>query len=215
MKIAINRIHFPVTTLGYGRRLGIWTQGCSIRCPGCVSRDTWERDAGREVEIADLIAECSRWLSHADGVTVSGGEPFDQPDALAALLAAMRAHCEGDILVFSGYSREWLFAQHAGIVAAIDVIVSDPFRSGAGERLILRGSDNQRVTLLSDLARERYPADIDSREWEAARRLDLVVSNDEVWMAGIPRRGELERLRARLMERGFHARTSEQAVVRP
>lgn len=42
MEIAINKIHFPVSTLGFGQRLGIWFQGCSIRCPGCISRDTWE-----------------------------------------------------------------------------------------------------------------------------------------------------------------------------
>ena len=40
-QIGLNRVHFPVTALGPGRRVGIWLQGCSIRCPGCMSLDTW------------------------------------------------------------------------------------------------------------------------------------------------------------------------------
>ncbi|WP_461325238.1 4Fe-4S cluster-binding domain-containing protein [Bradyrhizobium diazoefficiens] len=47
IRISVSRIHFPVTTLGPGRRLGIWFQGCSIRCPGCISMDTWMEGAGK------------------------------------------------------------------------------------------------------------------------------------------------------------------------
>ena len=39
--VGVSRLHFPVTTLGPGRRAAIWLQGCSIHCRGCVSRDTW------------------------------------------------------------------------------------------------------------------------------------------------------------------------------
>ena len=39
--VSISRLHFPVTTLGPGHRIGIWFQGCSIRCEGCLSMDTW------------------------------------------------------------------------------------------------------------------------------------------------------------------------------
>src|SRR3546814_9784731 len=46
MRIAVSRLHFPVTALGPGRRIGLWLQGCSIRCPGCISVDTWAHDAG-------------------------------------------------------------------------------------------------------------------------------------------------------------------------
>ena len=41
MNISLSRVHFPVTTLGPGQRLGLWFQGCSIRCAGCISADTW------------------------------------------------------------------------------------------------------------------------------------------------------------------------------
>ena len=54
MRIRVNRVARPVTVLGPGRRLGLWVQGCSIRCPGCASEDTWDPAAGRDLEVAAL-----------------------------------------------------------------------------------------------------------------------------------------------------------------
>lgn len=100
--VNLSRIHFPVTTLGPGRRIGIWFQGCSIRCPGCISMDTWTHGRGTTT-IAEVVDAISPWLSTADGITVSGGEPFDQREALFELLARLRALTAADILVFTGY----------------------------------------------------------------------------------------------------------------
>jgi anaerobic ribonucleoside-triphosphate reductase activating protein len=92
MQVRLNKIHYPVTALGPGRRIGIWFQGCSIGCPHCVSRDTWVADARYLVGVANILVLC-RELSDADtsGVTISGGEPFEQPDALVELLDGLHA----------------------------------------------------------------------------------------------------------------------------
>src|SRR3982750_2714627 len=90
MQIELNKAHFPVTVLGPGRRIGLWLQGCSIGCPNCISRDTWEAEPGKAIEIAALLAWCREVTQNVlDGVTISGGEPFDQPDALLALLRSL------------------------------------------------------------------------------------------------------------------------------
>ena len=91
MSINLNRLHFPVTTLGYGQRVAIWMQGCSLHCPGCVSRDTWEHGQG-QLEFTALTTTLESWLPQADGLTVSGGEPFEQPLALIRLLRWWRKH---------------------------------------------------------------------------------------------------------------------------
>ena len=208
--IEINRLHFPVTTLGYGRRVGIWTQGCLIRCPGCVSQDTWEPRAESAVSVGELLASLAPWLAVAEGVTISGGEPFDQPAGLLALLTQLRANFAGDLLVFSGYSRAVLDARHADVLRLIDVLITEPFVAAAGQTLALRGSDNQRVFLLTALARQRYPAKLDTQPWDQRRRLDVVVDGAEVWMAGIPRPGDLGHLRRELEARGFTSRGSDQ-----
>src|SRR5688572_31286206 len=105
MTISLSRVHFPITTLGFGRRIGVWFQGCSIQCPGCVSHDTWA--FGRGQTTVDLVCDTlAANLNQADGVTISGGEPFDQPAALEALLRWLRGRFAGDVLVFSGYPWE-------------------------------------------------------------------------------------------------------------
>lgn len=212
MHLAINKVHFPVTTLGYGRRLGIWTQGCSIHCPGCVSRDTWDALPDHRIALEELLAGCAQWLAQADGVTISGGEPFDQPDALRELLKLLRARTAGDLLVFSGYPNERLFAQHADVLALADVLISEPFVAHAGQTLALRGSDNQRIFLLSPLARERYPTDLDQRPWSPQRQLDLMLEGDAIWMAGIPEPGAMAKLREKLRALGYDSTTSDQPV---
>jgi anaerobic ribonucleoside-triphosphate reductase activating protein len=214
VKILINKIHFPVTTLGYGRRVVIWTQGCTIRCPACINIDTWDVDTVRAVEVAALAAQLGRWLGSADGVTISGGEPMDQPSALAELLAHLKQRHRGDLLLFSGYPHGKIFGEHHEIVEQVDVLISEPYRPEAGNTLMLRGSDNQRVFLLSDLARSRYPLDMDSRPWSSNRRLDVALEEGEIWMAGIPRPAGMAALRRRLAERGFNCKTSEQAEPR-
>ena len=101
----LSRIHFPVTTLGPGKRIGIWFQGCSIRCKGCISADTWGTEKGR-VSIDEVIKVISNWLDTAEGITLSGGEPFEQPEALELLLTQLRTRTNIDILVYSGHSFE-------------------------------------------------------------------------------------------------------------
>ena len=123
--IELNKAHWPVTVLGPGRRVGLWVQGCSIHCPGCVSQDTWTPDPATAIAIDALVAWCREVTSDAlDGITISGGEPFDQPDALLRLLVALdawraAASLEFDILCYSGYPlrqlerREFTRAQRA------------------------------------------------------------------------------------------------------
>jgi len=156
------------------------------------------------------LEQVNPWLCNADGVTVSGGEPFDQAEALESLLGLLRARFKGDVLVYSGYSHEKLFSEFSGVLRLVDVLISEPFVAGATQTLTLRGSDNQKIFLLSELARARYPRDIDCQLWDRSRRLDVVVEGEEVWMAGIPREGDMVRLRTELARRGFAARGSDQ-----
>ena len=96
-RLSLSKLHFPITALGPGRRIGLWLQGCSIRCSGCMSRDTWEfSDESHRVEV--LLERVTPWLAEADGITISGGEPFDQPEGLLSFLVGLRERFRGDIL---------------------------------------------------------------------------------------------------------------------
>jgi anaerobic ribonucleoside-triphosphate reductase activating protein len=210
LKLYLSRMHFPISALGFGRRIGVWFQGCSIHCDGCISVDTWTPKTG-ETTISDVLESAAPWLMQADGITISGGEPFDQFPALQALLRELRPRTAGDVLVFSGYPYEQLAPELEQLSGLVDAIITDPFDARQPQTLALRGSNNQRLHRLTALGRARY---VD----EAVRAnapLDLMVDTDgTVWLAGIPRRGDLERLRAVLRRTGFDCETSERPGAR-
>lgn len=209
MRIGISRIHYPVTTLGPGRRLGIWFQGCSIRCPGCISADTWAAGKGL-LEIDELFERLDAWLPDCNGITISGGEPFDQCNALIEVLTRLRAEVGADILVYSGHPFERLADTLQCMDGLIDALITDPYLLHAPQTLPIRGSDNQRLHMLTPLGRSRFATFEDPER--RAKTFDVMFDDDgAVWLAGIPRRGEFERLKAHLGQLGHCIRTSEDA----
>lgn len=208
--LALSRMHFPVTTLGPGRRIGIWMQGCTIRCPGCISADTWTPGLGATTVDAVLQA-MAEWIPDADGLTVSGGEPFEQPEALEALLRGWRARKSGNVLVFTGLAyaavEPWLETR-SGLV---DAVVAGPYQRETPQTLALRGSDNQTLHVLSDAGRafSSYERAAGPEE----RRLDVMFdAQGGTWFAGIPARGDFQRLRSNLKEQGHRVVLSDQAT---
>ena len=209
----LSRAHFPVTTLGPGRRIGIWFQGCSIRCPGCISADTWGTGRHRTT-IASLVTRIQPWLAEADGVTISGGEPFDQPNALLELLRALRCLGRHDILVYSGYPLEHLAPLLADAEGLIDALISDPYEQVQPQSVALRGSDNQRLHLLTAVGRARFSR-FERPLQPEDKALDLMLDEDgSVWMAGIPRRDDLLRLRTLLRDQGHQVQVSADTALR-
>lgn len=206
MRMALSRIYHPVTTLGPGRRVGIWFQGCSIRCPGCISLDTWQPDAGF-VDTDQVVARLAELAPDANGLTVSGGEPFDQPEALAIVLRAWRTLSGTSVLVFTGRElddvRGWVEAHPA----LVDALMTGPFRSDLTQTRALRGSDNQRLHILTDRGAPFHSYERETRGDE--RRLDIMFDADgAAWLAGIPARGDMARLIRVLAVAGHHAQTS-------
>lgn len=216
MRLYLNRLHYPVTTLGHGRRVGVWFQGCTLRCPGCVSVDTWAPQRG-ETTVDAVLKSVAPWLAEADGVTISGGEPFLQADALEVLLRGLRslAGVEKDILVYSGYAWERIAPQVTNWEGLADALISEPFRAEAGQSLVWRGSDNQQMHLLTALGRARYAEWVDATRSIQPQALDIFFQDGEVWMAGIPAPGTLEVLRTRLAEAGFDSATSQAHGANP
>lgn len=209
MKILVNKAHFPVTVLGPGRRIGIWLQGCSIRCQGCVSRDTWPADPARAMAVPALLAWCKRvGADGLDGVTISGGEPFDQPAALQALLLGLRRWREEaggnwDILCYSGHPLKTLQKKQAPLLALLDAVIPEPYIDGRPLGGLWRGSDNQTLATLSPLGEDRYRAAIAAPAATADKRMQVAVEGGRLWFIGIPDRGDMAALETLCRERGL------------
>ena len=117
----------------------------------------------------------------AEGITISGGEPFDQPDALFALLARIRSQTEADILVFTGYPWAAISGMLLSSPASIDALVTGPFDINERQTLALRGSDNQELHLITDKGRARF-AGFERLATEQDRAVDVMFDdNGDVW----------------------------------
>lgn len=201
----LSRLHYPIRNLGYGVRAGIWFQGCTVYCHGCVSRDTWPFDESRRIDVSAVTAWIGDIDGALDGVTISGGEPTDQPEALRSLLAALASlHKPTDIVLYSGRTIEHIDRELPWLRDYIDVLISDPFETTSSADCAMRGSTNQRVHRFSTLAEERYPSSTFEDTYGPQRRqISVHVADDAVWLVGIPQRGDLPRMRDALDERGI------------
>ena len=140
---------------GPGLRFTVFTQGCPHRCPGCHNPETHDPAGGRAVTVEELAEQM---LSNplTDGLTLSGGEPFDQAGECAALAA--RAKESGlNVWAYTGYCYETLLEKEnpdvLALLAQVDVLVDGPFVEGLKSYdALFRGSTNQR---LIDVAQSR------------------------------------------------------------
>ena len=100
---------------GPGVRAAVWLQGCAVHCPECFNPQLWA-DRGGLVAAADALA--AEWVERAtaagsQGVTLLGGEPFDQAAAAASVARAFRGAGLG-VMTFTGYPLDRLAAWAAG-----------------------------------------------------------------------------------------------------
>ncbi len=207
--LELNKAHWPVTVLGPGRRIGLWVQGCTIHCRGCVSQDTWPKDASKAIAVRDLVAWCRRVAGDTlDGVTISGGEPFEQPMALRALLAALaawrrEAKLDFDLLCYSGYPLKTLQRDHPRLLALLDAVIPEPYADALPQGRVWRGSSNQPLVPLSARGRERYAIHVDASAEAGGKRMQASVEGGRVWMIGIPGRGDMAAVEALCASRGL------------
>ncbi len=137
---------------GPGRRSSVLFQSCPLRCKGCWVPELHSEEAGELVPVTRLAAELLDPKYERDGVTILGGEPFAQPDALLALVKELRVQGCSHIVCYSGYALEILYEKAvnqpaiSAVLSEIDILIDGAYveslASGAG---LWTGSGNQRV----------------------------------------------------------------------
>lgn len=206
MKVAISRLHYPVTSLGPGKRVGLWFQGCSIRCTGCISTDTWAHGKN-EVDITEVFDLLDVWLPESNGITITGGEPFDQPDQLRLILTHCRSYDHLTTFVYSGYSLESLAVKLKSMDGLIDVLMAGPLDITQSQNKPLRGSDNQKLIAFSD--KGDFVINQIEQHYSENTILNFSFDDQTVWFAGVPKRGDLSRIVQKLRENGIDAKSVE------
>ena len=133
---------------GPGLRYAVFVQGCSHHCPGCQNPETHDPNGGHEDDTDFLIAKMKK-NPLLSGLTLSGGEPMEQP--VPCLELAKAAHASGlNVWCYTGYTWEELTRQNdpdrMALLRQVDVLVDGMFvMAEKSLELDYRGSKNQRL----------------------------------------------------------------------
>jgi len=146
---------------GPGVRFVVFAQGCPHRCPECHNPETWDKDGGYDITVRELIKQIRK--APVKGVTLSGGEPFEQAAEMAEL--ARRVHALGlDVVTYTGYVYETLLGlsetrpEINELLSETDILIDGPFiRELKDIGLRFRGSSNQRIIDMNKTRQEGKP----------------------------------------------------------
>ena len=150
MKIRILDILKGTTVDGPGFRTSIYFAGCRHHCPGCHNPQSWDFDAGHEMdieEIMDIVKE------EDFDVTFSGGDPLYHPQEVHELSRRI-VESGHNVWLYTGFTYEEIEAAPTlnSALEYIDTIVDGPFiESQKDPDLLFRGSSNQRIISLKKL----------------------------------------------------------------
>lgn len=143
--IEVSGIQYSSAVDGTGFRDVLFVCYCPHHCPGCHNRQTWERGSGELRTVEDVYRDLTK--SSVCNITFSGGEPFEQAEALTELAKRLRADGK-TIWIYSGYLLEQILADEKkkALLELCDVLVDGPFVE-AERKLNMRfkGSENQRI----------------------------------------------------------------------
>lgn len=135
---------------GPGIRLVVFAQGCKHKCLGCHNPHTHDFMGGKFVTI-DSIIDLMKDNPLLDGITLSGGEPFEQAEALGEL--AEKAKQLGyNVISYTGYTFEYLIQNkdnkkgYERLLKNIDILIDGRFEMERRNLMLkFRGSENQRI----------------------------------------------------------------------
>ena len=174
--------------LGPGSRSILWVRGCERHCKGCISPYWWSKQPEKLVTTLDLANRLLIHNAEVEGLTISGGEPFLQAEALAQLLQIARSKREFNTIIYSGYTLEGLFQSGIpgveALLAEVDILIDGEFRVDLPANDGIRGSLNQVVHFLTDR--------IEPGTFYAKRNpLELHAKDGNAFMIGVPTQKQL------------------------
>lgn len=172
---------------GPGRRWALWVQGCTLRCAGCCNPEMFAAGGGSATPIATLVVRLEAARARGiEGISVLGGEPFEQAAGVTALARAARA-MGLTVMVYSGYTLAELRARPdaAALLAEVDLLVDGRYDRDRpeppppiGRRWL--GSTNQTMHFLTAAYRADDP------RMRTANTVELHWSNGQLLVNGWP-----------------------------
>ena len=191
--------------LGPGTRSVIWFYGCSKRCLGCIAKtmnETDEYELYTPEQLAEWVFSNDRVEGRIEGVTLSGGEPFEQPaDLLGQFLEIVRRNSKLSVLSYTGYRYEQLNKDEKNHVTLqyVDVLIDGEYRIDQDSGTLWRGSANQRFHFLTK--RYRSEAEVWNSTFERPVEIELDLQG-KLLVSGVPSKEFIDKLTTELHKRG-------------
>lgn len=134
---------------GPGVRATLFVSGCTHDCLNCFNEPYQSFDYGNAWDEEALEKFMSYVMDpNVKGVTILGGEPMQQDEALLKLVKRIKAETDKTIWIYSGYTYEVILQNEhrRAILSECDVLVDGPFIEALKNlNLRFRGSSNQRI----------------------------------------------------------------------
>ena len=151
----IGKIVRQSNVIGPGKRFVIWLQGCSLQCKGCINKKFWSKEPNRLIPVSNLVNMILN-TPEIEGVTYTGGEPFEQAEGLYSLSTLLKD--KGlSIMSYTGYTYKELSNSDDKfkifLLSCLDILIDGRYECGKSAPLLWRGSGNQKVYFLSSLYR--------------------------------------------------------------
>lgn len=141
-------------TNGDGIRVSIFFQGCKFRCKGCWNESTWDFNGGKEFtkEIENKFIELAK-QEHIKGVSILGGEPFNQPPKeILSLLKNIKIKVGKPVYLWTGYEFDSIPKEYIECLDYLDMIITGQFVEELKDyKLKYRGSSNQVIFRKEDM----------------------------------------------------------------
>jgi anaerobic ribonucleoside-triphosphate reductase activating protein len=137
---------------GPGLRAVVWTQGCTLGCPGCFNPGSHPAEGpGGEVATDELAARILALRPGIEGVTISGGEPLQQWNAVVDVLARVRSVSDLSVVLLTGYTLPEIRRRGGSeiLLRLVDVLIAGRYVARLRLARGLRGSSNKKTHLLT------------------------------------------------------------------
>lgn len=154
-----SNIDFMSIVDGEGCRVTLFVSGCRNHCKGCFNEQTWNFNFGSEftpIQENEIIEGCKK--SYISGLTILGGEPFEEENqkALLPFIEKFKKECpDKNLWMYTGYvldkdlitgGKKYVENITDKILYYVDVLVDGPFILEQRDiSLQFRGSKNQRI----------------------------------------------------------------------
>lgn len=192
MQLLVAQMVSETEAEGPGKRFALWVQGCSLRCPGCCNPEMFGAEKGNRIESQVLVKNILS-TPQIEGLSVLGGEPFQQPQALVDVCRHVRA-AGLSVMIYTGYTLAELKTMSSPAVsellATVDILVDGRYEQDKPEpRRRWIGSSNQVMHFLTN----RYsPTDAC---FEKPNTVELRWTNGQLTINGWPQAADAVRRR--------------------